>query len=200
MGNGNPFGPQKHKPVLIRKFQWNCWGENCPVCESMRGRVYTYDHWYSAGVLPGFHLNCNCTLKEVSAEHPLSDLDFFGTDLQLLSDSYSGWFLLAKNYLPYNLRFTRDITATAAARALSIPEAVKFLWDTRRKRSGFFFGSGIQSPAFFNWRTFRTLQTFQEFDNSRAARVGLPPKRKPLKPYRPISRYSSYYRKNRYNR
>ena len=210
MGDENPFGPQKHKPVLEKKYIWNCWGENCPVCDSLEGRVFTYDTWFSAGVLPGFHLNCNCTLKEVSILHPLSDPDIFGTDLVLISEGIFGWMLrLGQNFLrvPYNLRYTRELTEISRTQSLSIPEASKSLWGKLRGYSDYFFGSGASSFKFFNYpkipdRLFPYSPTlnFKQFDGSFTSRQGLALKIKKLKAKPPISRYSSYYRKYRYNR
>jgi hypothetical protein len=53
------------------KYMWKTRGENCHICSAMAGRVYTYDRWISAGILPGFHRHCNCYLTKV-AERPRS--------------------------------------------------------------------------------------------------------------------------------
>jgi hypothetical protein len=62
---------------LYKKYQWITFGENCPICEAMRGRVYTGDVYASSQIFPGFHPGCNCTLRRVDDDTPESDFDIF---------------------------------------------------------------------------------------------------------------------------
>ena len=80
-------------PDLEQLYQWTTRGENCPMCNALRGRVYSQDMWMSSSVYPGFHRNCDCYLKKVDADTPISDPDFFGMDLSLLSETLNPTFL-----------------------------------------------------------------------------------------------------------
>ena len=158
----NPLGN------LQQLLQWCTRGENCPTCDSLRGRVYTYDTWMSAGVWPGFHLNCDCYLKKVGVGYRVSDLDFFGTDLNLLSATINpniGWlkFHLDPSYKPYSWYMTEQITQAhiTYGAELSIGEVLKKMrddWQGFFKRSTFY-------DNFFIWRTFRTIKHFQNIDD-----------------------------------
>lgn len=160
----NPFMPR-----LTTMLMWVTRGENCPICDSLRGRVYGYDTWMSAGVWPGFHLNCDCYLKDVSEqEYDVSDLDFFGTDLNLLSDTINpnvGFlkFHLDPSYKPYSWYMTEQITEAhlTYGAELSIGEVLKKMRDDF---VGFFKRSTFYDN-FFIWRTFKTLQHYQSIDN-----------------------------------
>lgn len=63
--------------ALASKYQWVTRRENCPICESMRGRVYTGDYFAASGLWPGFHDNCDCSLIKVSDDTPISPMDLF---------------------------------------------------------------------------------------------------------------------------
>ena len=67
--------------LLATKYVWNTWGDNCPICDSLRGTVQTMDFWINCGLYPGFHVNCNCTLARVPDDTPVSDPDIFGTHI-----------------------------------------------------------------------------------------------------------------------
>lgn len=62
---------------LQSKYMWVTRKENCPICESMRGRVYTGDYFASSGIWPGFHDYCDCSLEKVSDDTPMSPMDLF---------------------------------------------------------------------------------------------------------------------------
>ena len=70
------------------KFQWCTRGENCPYCDMMEGRVYELDVFITSGVYPGFHQGCDCYLKQVSIETPQSDLDIFGSGLNMRNNAW----------------------------------------------------------------------------------------------------------------
>jgi len=74
---------------LEDKYMWNTWGDNCPICNAMRGKVYTLDFWALVGIWPGFHHNCDCTMKKVPRDTPESDRDFFGTSIAGLREFWN---------------------------------------------------------------------------------------------------------------
>lgn len=152
-----------------QKLQWCCHGENCGMCDSLDGRVYTYDMWMSAGVWPGFHLNCDCTLKMVGSTYVLSDPDFFGTDLNLLSDTINPLFFTFRlhwdpNYKPFSWYMTEEIMNAhlEMGKELSIGEVLRRMKD---QFVGFFKRSDL-FDNFFVWRTFRTLQHYQNINDT----------------------------------
>lgn len=161
--------PNPFMPDLTTMLMWMTRGENCSICDSLRGRVYGYDTWMSAGVWPGFHLNCECYLKDVSEqEYQVSDLDFFGTDLALLSDTINPnisflKFHLNPNYKPYSWYMTESITEAHIkfGSEKSIGEVLKLMRDDF---VGFFKRSTFYDN-FFIWRTFKTIQHYQKIDD-----------------------------------
>ena len=152
---------------LDQLYMWNTHGENCTMCNSLRGRVYSYDMWASSGVWPGFHLNCDCTLKKVSEDTPSSDPDFFGTDLNLLSETINwdwGPFRLHwdSNFQPYSWYMTQQIKDAHLTYG-----AQESIGDVLRKMKDQFLGFFKRSNLFDNffvWRTFRTVQHYQNID------------------------------------
>lgn len=179
---------------LNRLLKWCTRGENCTMCNSLRGRVYTYDMWASSGVWPGFHLNCDCYLKPVDAGTPTSDPDFFGTDLNLLSETLNFDLLgalrlhLDANYQVSSWYMTQQIKEahlTYGAK-LSIGEVLRRMKD---QFQGFFKRSGIWDQ-FFVWRTFRTVQHFEQIDGGYKGESLLPHLFKPWSyPRRKVKEY-----------
>ena len=54
----------------------------------MEGRVYTLDVLMTSGVYPGFHKGCNCYIVEVPQDTLISDLDIFGSALNMRNNSW----------------------------------------------------------------------------------------------------------------
>lgn len=161
---------------LADKYQWNTRGENCPLCDAMAGRVYTYDIWVSASVLPGFHLGCDCYLKKVSAEYPLSDLDIFGSDFDLMLDNHTflgmNW---KSDWKSYNWSFTSQLTDIMRQNGMSIGEALKSIsnfkdmgWITKSITSAW--------DLFYQWRVFRSLQLLNKSGDGETISATLEPK------------------------
>ena len=46
------------------KYRWQTVGFNCPICQIMSNRVYTWEYWRNT-VQPGFHEGCDCQLVAV---------------------------------------------------------------------------------------------------------------------------------------
>jgi len=181
---------------LRTKYMWVCFWENCPVCESLRGRVYTYDQWYASGVLPGFHYHCNCQLREVSPDTELSDPDFFGCDLDLLLNE-KGYFEIVDlhRFRPFPLRMIDLIEETMKTRGLGLKEAMSFIWSSRKKRSGFFFSSGLSDVLMggqtFTRRVYTTLNIFRTNDTVSGS-SGLFPSPDALRAYFPPQSYQAH--------
>lgn len=150
---------------LFVKYIWRTKGKNCGMCDSLDGRVYIFDRWASAGVMPGFHLNCDCFLEMVDISMPESDLDFFGNDLILWSDILgnpwdSSYFRLFDNrFSPYNQLFTEEVLKFSRQ-----GETVLDAFDRmkRENRSGFYFRDGAWSIDFYQWRVFKTFNFFKD--------------------------------------
>jgi hypothetical protein len=178
---------------LSAKYQWKTRGENCPICNSLAGRVYTYDTWISASVLPGFHLHCNCYLEQVSAGTPESSLDIFGTDLRSLLDNkyFLGINWFNNDWIPYNQYFATRLTNLVQQTGMTLGEAMKSLNDSDRE--GLFFKA--KAPLldqFFQWRVFRTLNIFEGADEvvsrSLTPDVSVPTVRYPMYTHHTLSR------------
>ncbi len=110
---------------------WKTRGQNCHICNAMAGRIYTYDTWISAGVLPGFHLNCNCYLSKVAVSAPVSSMDVFGSDFDIMLDNHN---FLALNlnpaWIPTSRYMTDMIEKKQKETGLSIGETMKICRKT----------------------------------------------------------------------
>jgi hypothetical protein len=176
---------------LQKKYKWMTRGENCRICDAMAGRVYTYDTWIAASVLPGFHLHCNCYLQLVGDEVPESDKDIFGSDIQTMLDNQ--YFLslnLNPNWQPYNL-YLAGAVDKAMGEGLSLREAVSSALGYSLEGV---FKSAPQKiwNQFSQWRVFRALK--QSIDgtltNTLSPTVTIPT------PSNPSKTYKSTYKKN----
>ncbi len=161
--------------TLADKYMWKTRGENCPLCDAMAGRTYSYDIWVAASVLPGFHLGCNCYLSKMPADTPMSDLDIFGSDFDLLLDNH--YFLglqLKSGWKSYNWEFTYKLTGVMRQNGMSIGEALKSL--TNFEKEGFFNKSlTAYWDQFFQWRVFRTLQLLNKSGDGETISATLEP-------------------------
>lgn len=45
-------------------YRWQTVGYNCPICQILSNRIYTWDYWRNT-VTPGFHPGCDCQLVKV---------------------------------------------------------------------------------------------------------------------------------------
>jgi len=177
------------------KYKWCTRGPNCRICEAMRGRVYTFDTWVSSGVLPGFHLFCNCYLEKVSVSTPTSSLDVFGAEFPIWLDNAfvfgfdtTGYTGGAGAWVPYNRWLTRRIQEELNS-GKTLKQAVAFFNEQFRK--GEFFPSTLRMfDQIFEWRVHTTLKR-----NSSSPSGGsilsedLSPKPKSLYPETPAQSY-----------
>jgi hypothetical protein len=156
---GDPIlGPTFNPAFFTYKYIWRTRGENCQMCDALEGRVYIFDRWASAGVLPGFHLNCDCYLELVAIETPESDLDFFG-DIFLYADRMFQFKWWLGMFTPYNWLFTEEICKFSQP-GEPITEAFKRM--KAQNRSGFFFRNGQYDIDFYQWRVFKTFRFFMD--------------------------------------
>ena len=161
---GPGFEPLFPYSGFTDKYIWRTRGENCGMCDTLEGRVYIFDRWASAGVMPGFHLNCNCYLELVSSSMPESDLDFFGNDLilwtEILGNPWDSTYFrfLENRYPPYNQVFTDEVLKFTRP-----GETVMQAFARMRKenRSGFYFREYPYGPDFYQWRVFKTFRFFK---------------------------------------
>jgi len=152
---------------LQQKYMWNTWGDNCVICNAMRGKVYTLDFWINAGIWPGFHPGCDCTMKMVGADVPTSDPDFFGTNVP----EYAKMWLPGPNLVwdpefliqPWQMSIVENIEQMHLAYGADMP----FSEVLKKMR-----GQGIFShrPSFYGdtagWRVLATQRFFQDIDRS----------------------------------
>ena len=166
--NDDPWvGPINDPETLWYKYQWRTRGENCSICDALDGRVYIMDRWYSSGLMPGFHLNCDCYLKLVGkitgpgSSIPESDPDIFG-DINLLGDNILGGFL-DPSWQPYNVLFTEQISGMAQ-QGYSLHEAFDQLYSEFTSGISDWF-SGLYAD-FMQWSVFAQLQNFFNANNA----------------------------------
>jgi len=96
------------------KYMWMTRGHNCPVCNMMRGRVYSMRFWTQA-VMPGFHPHCDCFLKLVAIEYPESDTDIFGIEAFIDALNLSAfWKYMLHSILPQNFRKSKELAESYA--------------------------------------------------------------------------------------
>jgi len=155
--------PEVSMEYMQRKFRWMTRGQNCPLCQFMRGRVYTMDTFYSSGFYPGFHHGCDCYLTPVGDDVPISNLDIFGDSLNLMANDIR-WFFGLFNYdpdwKPYNAFFTELITEEAKAGG-TLRDIMRRL--KRKIKSGAFI---LDYMFGFEWNVYRTAQHMQGVDGS----------------------------------
>ena len=124
---------------LTEKYMWNTWGDNCAVCNALRGKVYTLDFWANVGLWPGFHLHCDCTMKRVSPDTPTSDPDFFGMNIPQYQKMWNPipQFIWDPAYLiqPWQVSVVQQIEQMHLAYGADMPMSEAF---KQWKNSGFF--------------------------------------------------------------
>lgn len=152
---------------LNAKYIWNTWGDNCRICNAMRGKVYTLDFWINAGITPGFHLGCDCSLKRVDDDTLTSDPDFFGVDIP----TYARMWLPRANMVwdpefliqPWQMSLVEDIEQMHLKYGADTPfsEILKMLGG-----GGFFsHGSKFYGDT-AGWRVLATRQHYEMIDGS----------------------------------
>lgn len=165
--DGFGFSPIVDPQQLWWKYQWRTRGENCSMCDALAGRIYIMDRWLSSGLMPGFHLNCNCYLACVGkiegpgSEIPESNIDIFG-DLHLWGDDKVTGYLLDPSYQPYNVLFTNQVM-NYVQQGYTLKETFDKLYS--KFRVGFFEYMSNLYHDFFQWKVFSTLNNFFNVGN-----------------------------------
>ena len=173
-----------------RKFQWKTRGQNCAYCNIMDGRVYVLDVYISSTVYPGFHKHCNCYLSPVPDDTPTSDLDIFGSSLNMRNDSWLE--ALFGNW--ENLWLPNYITGPAEILSFSKPgmtmREVLEAFNARNK-TGIFTDYGGAGDVFAGWNVFHNanVDIYQSFGDILTSMVGGVPTPSPLKPPPPGQTY-----------
>ncbi|MCJ7626550.1 MAG: hypothetical protein MUO76_23915 [Anaerolineaceae bacterium] len=148
----------------------------------------------SASIWPGFHLHCDCYLKKVGPDIPISSLDIFGQSLNLYLEDWTanlpgflsllGW---SKTFQPFPLQSINEIEQAHIRYGtnLSIGEVLKKMRD---EFVGFFKRSSIWDD-FFQWRVLKTIQHYECIDGTYCGTT--PPGFKGLwpapRPYKPLT-------------
>ncbi len=162
--------PNPQRGILGTKYQWHCWYESCSYCEAFEGKIFYYDQWYAAGVMPGLHAYCDCTLAEVSGDTPTSDPDIFGGNLDLMMRDGRFCFFDC-NYRSYPMSFLDAILA-ATPPGGTIKDAWNMLKAQHEGRHGILFPAAKTRWSWFNkaWNWFdwgsapwRSLNTFNYY-------------------------------------
>lgn len=171
-------------------YQWVCRGENCSFCNLMEGRVYKLDVYITSTVYPGFHKHCDCRLKEVPDGTPESDLDIFGSALNMNNE---GWFEALFGDWD-NLWMPGYITQPAellkfAQPGMTAREAIIAL--NEQNKTGMFKNYGGVGDIFMGWNVWHNanLDLYQSFEDVITSIVGTIPKPAPLKPVAPVQSY-----------
>lgn len=169
-----------------KKYQWMTFGENCQICDMMRGRVYTLDFFVSTGFYPGFHEHCDCQLWPVPDDTPESDREDFGSYV----NTYLGFFgsLFSKTWRPYNL-FILDEFMRATPEGGTIKDALS-AFNSDSKGSGYIKNLGwfhaLRDPAVKLWQSVKIYESINGYFTSEE---GLQLRPRPLRPYFPYSTY-----------
>jgi len=156
------FSPLGH---VQTKYMWNTWGDNCTICNALRGQVHTLDFWMNAGIWPGFHPNCDCTMKQVDEWVPESDPDIFGTAIPLFARMY----LPRPNVVwdpeffiqPWQKSIVEDIEQLHIMSGADTPFHVLF---EKLKGTGIFSHRSTFYGDTAGWRVLATMRHFQNID------------------------------------
>ena len=142
-----------------KKYQWHCRGENCPYCDAMEGRVYSLDVLMTSGVYPGWHKGCNCYVTEVPQYTLMSDLDIFGSALNMRNNSWlNALFGLWENlWVPGYITNADNIFANAKA-GMTAGEALKIF--NQSVNYGMFKDYGFPGNVFYPWNTNRNVNNW----------------------------------------
>jgi hypothetical protein len=139
-----------------KKYQWKTRGENCPWCDIMEGRIYTLDVLITSSVYPGFHRNCNCYLVEVPQDSETSDMDIFGSALNMRNDGwlealFGAWDTL---WLPGWYANPHELLSFAKP-GMTAGQALKLL--NQSYNFGMFTDYGFPANIYYSWNVNRNV-------------------------------------------
>lgn len=197
---------------LYRKYEWVTRNENCAICEAMRGRVYRGDYWAGSGIFPGFHAWCDCSLRLVPDDTPMSPMDIYPKYLTpllgLALNSPEGWgpvkyvSLFPGGWVPYN-QFLLDEFMRATPSGGKIADAIQAFKAGSLSDSSILvypkWRSLINSLGWKSWITLMrdldarlkyTVDFYQGVDDNIFSEWSLHPGARWV---RPVSPYQSFY-------
>ena len=156
---------------LDDKYRWNAWGDSCPICTAMNGRVHTLDYWAATGLWVGFHPNCDCTMKKVPPETPLSDEDFWGAVLPCMYNfrkiGTPAFMWDTKHEIkPFAASFMEQIESMHIAMGADSPIGDVMKAISEQLAPGFFQYKDSFFGDHIGWRILRTRQKFEQIDGS----------------------------------
>ena len=165
---GYSFNDFNYSPLglLNTKYMWNTWGDNCTICNALRGKVYTLDFWANAGLWPGFHVGCDCTMKKVPDDTPTSDLDFFGMNVPQYANMWmpipNQWWDPTYKIQPYQMDLISQIEQMHLVNGADMPFS-----EMLKNIGGFFYprGPGAIGDT-VGWRVLATRRVFENIDGS----------------------------------
>jgi hypothetical protein len=171
-------------------YQWVTRNTNtCPLCAAMEGRVYNLDVYITSTVYPGFHSHCDCYLRQVPAGTPESDLDIFGSSLNMRND---GW-LEALFGNTENLWWAGNVLLTRQIMGVSEPgmTAGQALAALRSKSKSGIFSDYTDIFGEPSWSVFRSgsPDLYKSFLQIWTSLFGTLPKPRPVKPWLPSQTY-----------
>jgi len=179
-GGGGTFVPSEwtnatsFRSMILTRYQWCTKYDNCDLCNMLAGQVHTLDTWSASGVWPGFHIGCDCYMKPVSVEVPLSDADIFGSDLdtfleiiRLINIFPLDSILFDQSYIPFAWQQAIKISDAAAQHPdWSIGQVLR---DLKEKFSSGMWKSSFWSKLFPFTKGFNILKSvivMQNIDDS----------------------------------
>ncbi len=183
------------EPPLLNykeKYQWCTIGQNCPLCNAMRGRVYELDIYITSTVYPGYvHPNCNCYLKKVPIETPQSDLDIFGSSLNMRNDSWLNMLFgsFENLWTAGNVTMTREIMNVSDP-GMTFGQALLTLRS--QDKTGIFQDYGGLAGSFdYGWNIYHntSLDIYQSINDCLTSISGLFPRATSLRAEAPTQTY-----------
>jgi len=155
-----PVEPNNIYQDQDKRYMWCCRGENCPYCDAMEGRVYSLDVLMTSGVYPGFHKGCNCHLQEVPQETPMSDLDIFGSALNLNNNSWlNALFGMWENLWEPGFSTNAKAIFGVAKAGMTAGQALKIV--NQKYNFGMFEDYGFPGNIFYTWNTNRNVNKWR---------------------------------------
>jgi hypothetical protein len=202
-----PGEPDFFREGATRRLAWVCWWESCPFCLSMEGLVFTWDQWLAAGIMPGIHAHCDCTLREVGEDVPLSDPAIFGFPLDTIFDLEGRWHFRDQNDKRFATNFLDVILANTPPGG-TIKDAFARIKTLDSGKAGFTSPGEGRYPTVMDWfirawsryfdwggtwRTYRTGLHYQHL-NGMGSRESMDPRPEPLRSYYPVFTHNRYHR------
>jgi len=173
------------------KYQWKTRGENCHFCDIMEGRIYTLDTYSTSSIYPGFHRNCDCYLIKVDQTAEESDMDIFGSALNMRNNAWIELFFGVRKdlWMPGYIEQPAELLAFAKP-GMTAREAMQLLVNQDKTRFGMFKDFGFPGNIYYPWNVHRNVNLqYQNWDQLLTSWAGTFPKPAPVKPVLPAQTY-----------